>query len=96
MGDLGNCPQASHSQAVTSALREPGEVTVCNTMFTRQRGFLSCLPSRLWGNQELCFQGEQGTESLGGLLEESPNVPGGCLAKWTLEEVKKDVELRLI
>lgn len=54
-------------------------MSVCNTVFTRQRGFLSRLPGRLWGNQELRLQREWGKEMLGGflgILQTSPGVPG--------------------
>lgn len=54
-------------------------MSVCNMVFTRQRGFLSRLPSRLWGNRELCLQGEWGKEMLGGflgILQTSRGVPG--------------------
>lgn len=37
----GAAPGTSHSQAGDPALHEPGEVSVCNMVFTRQRGFLS-------------------------------------------------------
>lgn len=91
----GTIPKQATPRLVTSALQERGEVSVCNMVFTRQRGFLSRLPSRLWGNQELCFQGGMGQRKAWRISGDSSNIPRVCLAMLTLE-VKEDVELKFL
>lgn len=46
------------------------------------------------GQSEAVFSGGAGERKAWRTSGESLNVPRGCLAKWTLEKVKKDVELR--
>lgn len=61
-------PTTDKPQCVTAWAQEAGEVSVCNTVFTRPRAFLSHLPSSLWVNWEHCFQEESDKKWLGGFL----------------------------
>lgn len=82
---------------MTSASQEPGEVSVCNTVFTGQRGFLSRLPCpAAVGQSGAVLSGEWGEEMLGRFWGDSSNIPRGYVAKRTLEEVKGDVGLRFL
>lgn len=59
---------------MAAASQEPGEVSVCNTVFTGQRGFLSRLPAAV-GQSGAVLSGEWGEEMLGGfggILQTSP------------------------
>lgn len=92
--DLGNCPQSGSSQAGDLCFTGAWG-SICLQQGVYRGASCSASPAAV-GQSGAMLSGGEGERNAWRISGDSSNIPRGCLSKGTLEEVKEDVEFRLL